>query len=476
MIPRPILLILWAVTGAAVVVTLMFQYYARISCHWRWASYSIQDTLTTTAGPAASTAPTRDGNAQHENSSFLRMVVFADPQMEGDAKIKRLGKRAIVDLAFNDAYMHHVYKSMMAPSWTSPLDILPINFFSNSRNRHKKGTRPTHAVVLGDLFSSQWIDDAEFNVRLGLLINITGNHDIGYGNDISQSRLIRWEKAFGMSNFISTVVIPSSSFFSSSATEQLNQQEQRKLHLLVVNTMLLDGPSSDEDLRTQTWQFMQDAAKIKTMNPNDKIVLLTHIPFHKEQGICVDAPDIQVHLDNTIIEQTMLTPNTTNWILNNIKPDFVLNGHDHFGCDVTHVRQKMQLEQEQREQQHGDFEWKAFTTSSLPKSKSEQVRVREITQRSLMAEYGGYSGLFEAKILSSTMDGSENHQDIEFHYTPCPFYTDIHVWVVIVTDLILVAIWSAVALYTALISPSSPTITTKTSNNTPMDKKSNMKC
>ncbi|KAF9947220.1 hypothetical protein BGZ70_002808 [Mortierella alpina] len=257
------------------------------------------------------------------------MVVFADPQMEGDAKIARLGKRAIVDLAFNDAYMRHIYKAMTSPSWT-PSSMLSAVFGLAVPSGHGQPTAPTHISILGDLFSSQWIDDQEFDVRLSryrsifvdpashptppeqetssslffksqqqpssldrvpVLINITGNHDIGYGYDISQSRLERWEQAFGRSNFIQTVPIPDP---SRDPTEDTSSQEPQ-LHLVILNTMLLDGPSSDENLRAQTWQFVEDAAKIKERNPRDKIVLLTHIPFHKEQGICVDPPDIRTH-------------------------------------------------------------------------------------------------------------------------------------------------------------------------------------
>ncbi|KAG0343690.1 hypothetical protein BG004_005072, partial [Podila humilis] len=220
MIVRTLTVILLTATLAAVVSTLALLNYARISCHWKW--------------------PSQD--------SFVRMVVMADPQMEGDAKIKRLGKRAHVDLAFNDAYMHHIYRSMMSPTW-SPLysfwSLISPTLDSVRLPRHdtnsieensvsswfRPPTIPTQVVILGDLFSSQWIDNAEFDVRLKRyqtiftdpletmsftfpfvqfadgtkmpeMINITGNHDIGYGYDISQERIVRWEEAFGKSNFV----------------------------------------------------------------------------------------------------------------------------------------------------------------------------------------------------------------------------------------------------------------------------------
>jgi hypothetical protein len=67
MLARAIRIVLWALTVAAILATFLLQNYARISCHWRWTS----------------------------KDTFLRMVVFADPQMEGDSKIERLGKRGM---------------------------------------------------------------------------------------------------------------------------------------------------------------------------------------------------------------------------------------------------------------------------------------------------------------------------------------------------------------------------------------------
>ena len=89
-----------------------------------------------------------------------------------------------------------------------------------------------------------------------MMINITGNHDIGYGYDISQDRIERWEQVFGKSNFISSVDIPTAAVVGSendtdsrrtrSSDGSGIQGNTRRLHLVVLNTMLLDGPSSDE--------------------------------------------------------------------------------------------------------------------------------------------------------------------------------------------------------------------------------------
>ena len=136
--------------------------------------------------------------------------------------IKNYRKR--IDLWGNDLYIKHLVRIM---SWW---------------------TRPTHVSVLGDLLGSQWIDDEEFEKRtwrfwhrvfpeftkiqegdrekrdryggsmgrrihkLGdkseeeekwekRLINLPGNHDIGYGGDITKERVERYEKAFGPVNY-----------------------------------------------------------------------------------------------------------------------------------------------------------------------------------------------------------------------------------------------------------------------------------
>ncbi|KAG0269442.1 hypothetical protein BGZ95_002074 [Linnemannia exigua] len=426
MLTRILLGILYTATGIAILGTVVLHNHARITCHWNWES----------------------------TDSFMRMVVFADPQMEGDAKIRRLGKRAHVDLAFNDAFMRHIYKKMMSPSW-EPLTHLS-SLLSRSTESHAPRS-PTHVSILGDLFSSQWIDDTEFEVRVAryrsifpeptssvttgsggvgagkeeagsmmpvVMINITGNHDIGYGYDISQYRVERWEQVFGKSNFISSMDIPAANVVvvggsessgndtESRSSTQGHGTSNRKLHLVVLNTMLLDGPSSDENLRGQTWEFLQEASALKEANPLDRIVLLTHIPFHKEQGICVDPPDIRE------------------------------------GQNVKTEEEEVSQQQQQPAQ-----------------------KVREVTQRSMMAEFGGYSGLFEIKTptTTTTTTTSENNDDLEFHYTACGFFNDLQVWTVIITDIIVALLWCLLGLVYLISS----TITFTTSSGQAARRKAN---
>lgn len=92
---------------------------------------------------------------------------------------------------------------------------------------------PTHVAILGDIFSYQSLTDREFEYRFNrfrwifecctrtffkswlhtlspralpvisrgiLIINVTGNHDLGYGAELSEEGLRRFERHFGPVN------------------------------------------------------------------------------------------------------------------------------------------------------------------------------------------------------------------------------------------------------------------------------------
>ncbi|ODA83194.1 hypothetical protein RJ55_01705 [Drechmeria coniospora] len=123
------------------------------------------------------------------------------------------------DLLGNDFYLAHIYRTL---HWW---------------------TRPTHVSILGDLLGSQWIEDDEFDRRgerywnrtfrggerlpdevalyptreynisgrldgslheqvwARRILNVAGNHDIGYAGDLTPERLDRFERVFGKANY-----------------------------------------------------------------------------------------------------------------------------------------------------------------------------------------------------------------------------------------------------------------------------------
>jgi hypothetical protein len=76
------------------------------------------------------------------SDSSTRVLLIADPQMEGSSKVAREGFIGELDLAFNDFYIRHVFQVAQR------LQV------------------PTHTVVLGDVFSSEFIDLKEFHHRV----------------------------------------------------------------------------------------------------------------------------------------------------------------------------------------------------------------------------------------------------------------------------------------------------------------------
>jgi hypothetical protein len=118
--------------------------------------------------------------------------------------------------------------------------------------------------------------------------------------------------------------------------------------------MNLDTPAYVESLQMDSYDFMNHV--ITTSRPVDDktyaTILLTHIPFHKEAGICVDAPLFRFFEGGSgVKEQNMLSDYASKMMLEGIfglssnhegegqglgRRGIVINGHDHAGCDVLH--------------------------------------------------------------------------------------------------------------------------------------------
>lgn len=293
------------------------------------------------------------------------------------------GYRKTIDLWGNDWYLAHIVRSLR---WW---------------------TEPTHISVLGDLLGSQWITDGEFEKRAGRywgtvmrglekvpgdtmgvyvdsdhydepeheqektwggttevlgadkawekrVINIAGNHDIGYAGDIDNARVDRFEQAFGSLNWDIWLTLPPSNTSDTSMADDVSSADPPALRLVVLNTMNLDTPAYTPSLQEETYAFMNHI--ISTSRPvSDKThatILLTHIPLHKEPGTCVDSPYFDYFEGgHGVREQNMLSEYGSKVVLESIfglnkdvhaegaglgRRGIVINGHDHEGCDVLH--------------------------------------------------------------------------------------------------------------------------------------------
>lgn len=321
-----------------------FVLFSPLSCQWKFPE---QGTTTAAADSQLNAAPTP-----------TRIVLIADPQMEGDGRVLREGTYGQLNNDFNDWYF-----------WLIQHNI----------NRFLK---PEYEYVLGDLFSSQYLSVEEYNVRhrryhanFGVNRTITkqfhlaGNHDTGYGAEIrlTPHKLARFKRYFGSQE----------------------HKEESNGHLLVhLNSLVLDkSPLIYEgDDENETWRFLHTLVREQKEKQNPlPVILFTHIPLYKEkQPHCGDEYMLERLDENGYVhEQTMLTPETSKYILDELKPLFIFNGHDHHGCSYKH---------------------------------NNTVGTMEYTVRTIMGDHGGYFGLFEF-----VKDNSSENAAYSYQFKSCSF-------------------------------------------------------
>ncbi|SCU78451.1 LADA_0A05688g1_1 [Lachancea dasiensis] len=370
--------------------------------------------------------------------SDVHLLALGDPQIKGiwpnTPYLSRL------DTFGNDFYLGHIFSMM------------------------KKRLNPTHVAVMGDLFSSQWIGDSEFynrtmrytsrifqrnvsvleNIKkeshdtngqyqidwvkfaddLGarlqqtpkkfdfgyedvyswdpvnedyLFMNLTGNHDVGYSGDATYQHMARFQSLFGKDNY----------------WIEYDRGTDHAWRIVVLNSMLLEGPPLQQELMDVTWEFLY---RLFERRFEGSTILLTHVPFYKKEGICADSElfryyphDFQrePYKQNLLRSQNHLSQGTTKRVLNlifdNHKPGIILTGHDHVGCETIY----------NKDDKTG--EWSAAKAVT-----STDFSVREITVRSMMGEFHGNSGLVTGQFNTKT-------KLWEWSFTLCPFSVQ-HIW------------------------------------------------
>ena len=385
--------------------------------------------------------------------------------------IESLRKR--LDHLGNDFYLAHIYRTV---HWWA---------------------RPTHVTVLGDLVGSQWIDDNEFFRRANRywdrvfrgaepvpddlaaypaseydlagylgggafnestawnrrIINVAGNHDIGYAGDINDERAERFERAFGKVNYELRFELP---LTDSSPGETVFDDAKNpdpdsdclvpELRIVVLNDMNLDTPAISSKLQDDTYSFINNV--INTAAAVDFkghfTVVLTHIPLYKPEGVCVDDPFFDFHgHDGSLKEQNQLSGDASRGFLEGIlgmsgdnnaaghgrgRRGIILNGHDHEGCDTWHYINQSITDSEQR--QWEVKRWRQATAAGII-GREELPGTREITVRSMMGDFGGNAGL-----LSIWFD--EASWEWKTEYATCPLGTQHLWWAVHILDLIVV--------------------------------------
>lgn len=403
----------------------------------------------------------------------LREILLVDIPRTCQALRKRL------DLFGNDYYLAHIYRTL---HWW---------------------TRPTHITVLGDLIGSQWVDDEEFDyrgwrfwnrvMRHGVkvpdewterhygdrmaklddpawkrrVINIAGNHDIGYAGDISRSRMDRFERVFGKADWDVRFE------YTAGQGNPLSNGNQYTptLHLVVLNTMNLDTPALDEELQGESYEYLNKIMNKRSRPVEDRssfTLLLTHVPLYKEAGICVDAPFFDywgdddgggVYRPHGVKEQNHLSYHASRQgILEGVfgmsgheyapsngsgRDGLILTGHDHEGCDVWHYVPKNQTMREEDEKGPAGSNWQVQRWGDADFALSH-TGVREVTLRSMMGDFGGNAGL-----LSAWFDFKQG--EWKYDIQMCKAGVQHFWWAVHVMDII-----TSVVIVVSLLSRMSP--------------------
>ncbi|KAK6340027.1 hypothetical protein TWF730_001804 [Orbilia blumenaviensis] len=441
------------------------------------------------------------------NAPF-RLLTLADPQLEGDtsiysaryasspAWIRELRRfRKTLDLWGNDYYLAHIYRTLhtTVPILTSLLPFLPQGLPS-----------PTHVTVLGDLIGSQWISNTEFTSRGNrfwnivfptarrlppraltesgriprtiypliqwpdTLINVVGNHDIGYSGDIRPDLVNRFEETYGPVNYEFTIPFPainvSKSVNSGDGSVSQNITVNPSLRIINLNSLNIDSPARDPDIQMQTYNFMNKVFS-EDLNWDGSVgtVLLTHVPLHKPEGVCVDGPMEKYYSEkygSLLREQNHISKGASDMLLGELfgirrvgedkipagrEMGIILDGHDHEGCDTVHWYSKDNNKNNAGEAKDGEEKiWKSAKWGDKGKKVGPSERwVREVTVRSMMGEFGGNAGLTSAWFDADAMSW-------RFEYSTCPVGVQHFWWTVHIVDFITMVLAVVLAILSAV--------------------------
>lgn len=269
------------------------------------------------------------------SSDYVKVAVLTDPQVMDRTSLPLAPKSLTLEIVefYTDLFMR---RSMLA-------SVLPF--------------QPDVILFLGDYFdggpslsNEEWQESLSrfkhiFNLNMlerstnTQVYYLSGNHDIGYAASHSYMPEVikRYEKEFRSRNYRFTV---------------------GNVDFIAVDAQTLDG-NSQGNLTTASWDFVKNVSKDGSSTPR---VLLTHIPLYRPDwtscGPHRSSPIINQRVSRAarsqeIMYQNYLTEETSNNLLDMVKPVLILSGHDHDQCTVTHISKYGQV----REHTLGTISW-----------------------------------------------------------------------------------------------------------------------
>ncbi|MED6177484.1 hypothetical protein PIB30_098533 [Stylosanthes scabra] len=259
-----------------------------------------------------------DSGSKH--SDYVKVAVIADPQLMDRTSLRLPPKSRPLEIAefYTDLNMRRSFFASVMPF------------------------KPDAILFLGDYFDGgpylsdeEWLDSyRRFRNIFGLneqgqykdtkVFYIPGNRDIGYESlhSIKPQVIKRYEEKFGARNYRFTI---------------------GKVDFIVVDSQTLDG-NRQRHLTSQTWEFLKNMSVDDGVHPR---VLVSHIPLYREDNTSCgphrSSPPINQRINSTVSSsanyisyQNFVTKDSSEYLLDNIKPKLILSGHDHDQCSITH--------------------------------------------------------------------------------------------------------------------------------------------
>ncbi|KAL5579428.1 hypothetical protein UlMin_011870 [Ulmus minor] len=256
-------------------------------------------------------------NSKVDGLRYAKIAVIADPQLMDKTSLPLAPKSLALEVVqfYTDLYMRRAFLASILPHKPDVILFLGDHFdggpFLSDEEWQESLSRFNHIFAL----------DKQGKHRDIQVYYLSGNHDIGY--EFTHSRrpevVNRYEKAFGPRNYRFTA---------------------GKVEFVAIDAQTLDA-HRQENLASSTWEFVKNISKDDQSFPR---VLLTHIPLYRRDWTnCGPNRNSEIinqrvtrAADNQIRYQNYISEESSNVLLESIKPVLILSGHDHDQCTITH--------------------------------------------------------------------------------------------------------------------------------------------
>lgn len=252
-------------------------------------------------------------DADHRHSTpglFTKVMLVADPQLiDGHTYPGRNDFLLKVSQHTVDMYLHRNYKALLKQ--LKPDYI----FFLGDLLDSARSSLDEYFETQVDRFKRIFDIDPRYRFDKNVFLNVAGNHDIGFGNQLVQSARTRFESVFGRPNTF--------------------------VDINGVDFVTVDGPllsSADPHVKDDTLLFLSSYKN----NPNKSSarVLLTHVPLHRDPTTkpCKNPREYQAFsLTKGHQYQLALDQLVSEEIIQAVHPFVIFSGDDHDYCVVEHV-------------------------------------------------------------------------------------------------------------------------------------------